>query len=75
MPFRANEFNRMVRRFYPRANELPSTRDLRQVPSALRFSAHSQLKDERQVRPEIHAPFSPVFIKFNFEERCSPLSG
>ena len=27
----------------------------------------SQLKDERQVRPEIHVLFSPVAIKFNFE--------
>ena len=27
----------------------------------------SQVKDERQVRPEIHLLFSPVAIKFNFE--------
>ena len=31
----------------------------------LRFQ--SQVKDERQVRPEIHLLFSPVAIKFNFE--------
>ncbi len=39
------------------------------------FPIQSQLKDERQVRPEIHVLFSPVAIKFNFEQRCRSRSG
>ena len=31
------------------------------------LSVQSQVKDERQVWPEIHLLFSPVAIKFNFE--------
>jgi hypothetical protein len=34
------------------------------------FLAQSQVKDERQVRPEIHMPVSPLVVKFDFEERC-----
>ena len=34
------------------------------------FLAESQLKDERQVRPEIHMLVSPFVVKFDFEGRC-----
>jgi len=42
----------------------------------LQFSRDElQLKDERQVRPEIHILFSPLAVKFDFEERCRSRSG
>jgi hypothetical protein len=34
-----------------------------------------QLKDYRQVRSEIHMLFSPVTVKFNFEQRWGSRSG
>jgi len=44
---------------------LPVIRDLRH---GLEFQFfQSQLKDDRQVRPEIRLLFSPVTIQFNFE--------
>jgi len=39
------------------------------------FPLQSQLKDDRQVRPEIHVLFSPVAIKFDFEQRRRFRSG
>ena len=44
------------------------------VPYDARWPLHLsfllQLKDDRQVRPEIRALLSPVTIKFNFQQRC-----
>ena|SRR5207249_547192 len=55
---------------------LPScARDLRQVPSTLQpFRARSQLKDQRQVGPEIHDLLVAVAVESNFEERFWPFS-
>ena len=55
---------------------LPScARDLRQVPSTLQpFRARSQLKDQRQVGPEIHGLLVAVAVESNFEERFWPFS-
>jgi hypothetical protein len=55
-----------------RSNSVPSGLRVIRPPCAtsgieFQVPVQSQVKDERQVRPEIHLLFSPVAIKFNFE--------